>query len=137
MEQLEQAAEEGLCGLEGPCGVVRDGVDVADDSLMAFVDAEGVAADAAAVESDEAGEDARVEILQEELGGGLVVPAKASLPEARLGLEQGPQLAGGEVPEVEDLELGRDDHKLAKVFVELIGIRGAEVGRGTTRVYGE
>src|SRR5260370_35183726 len=129
MEQLEQAAEEGLCGLEGLGGIVRDGVDVADDSLMAFVDAEGVAADAAAVESDEAGEDARVEILQEKLGGGLIVPAEASLPEARLGLEQGPQLARGEVPEVEDFELCRANHKLAKVFFELIGIRAAARGR--------
>ena len=98
-------------------GSLGDGEGVADDGFLAFVDAEGEAADAAAVERDEAGKDAGVEILEEELGGALVVPAQALLPDARLGFEQGAQLARGEVAQVEDLELGGDCHTLSEVFV--------------------
>jgi hypothetical protein len=135
LEKLEQAMEKQLRGLEGLGDIVREGVDVADDGLMAFVDAEGVAAYASTVEGDEAGQDARVEVLEQELGGGLVVPTETSLPEASLVFEQRAQLTRGVVPKVEDLELGRSDHKLGKVFVELIGIRAAEVERGTRGVY--
>jgi hypothetical protein len=135
LEKLEQAMEKQLRGLEGLGDIVREGVDVADDGLMAFVDAEGVAAYASTVEGDEAGQDARVEVLEQELGGGLVVPTETSLPEASLVFEQRAQLTRGVVPKVEDLELGRGDHKLGKVFVELIGIRAAEVERGTRGVY--
>ena len=58
--------------------VAADGVDVADDCFVALVDAEGEAADAAAVEGDEAGQDAGVEILKEKLGGAAIVPAETS-----------------------------------------------------------
>ncbi len=124
LEEFEEAVEEEAGGVEGGGDVAGEGVDVADDRLVALVDAEGVAADASTVQGDEAGEDARVEVLEQELGGGLVVPAKTLLPEARLVFEQGAQLARGVVPDVEDLELGRDDHKARQIFVELIGKEG-------------
>ena len=91
--------------------IVGDGVGIADDRLVAFVDAEGEAADATAVERDKAGQDAGVEVLQEEFGGAAVVPAEPPLPDVGLGLEQRPQLTRGEVPEVENLELGCDWHR--------------------------
>ena len=62
-------------------GVVVGGEGVADYGFLAFVDAEGEAADASAIEGDKAGQDAGVEILEEEFGGALIVPAKALLPE--------------------------------------------------------
>ncbi len=60
----------------------RDGKGVADDGLLAFIDAEGEAADTSSVEGDEAGQDAGIEVLEEELGGALVVPTQSLLPEA-------------------------------------------------------
>ena len=129
MQELEQLVEKGLRDLKHLRGVVGYGEGVADDGLLAFVDAEGEAADASAVERDKAGQDAGVEILQEQLGGALVVPAQALLPEARLGFEQRAQLTRGEMAEIQDLELGRDCHTLLKYSFELIGIRGVWVRR--------
>ena len=104
-EELEEVAGEGLddevrVGFAGGC------VDVSDDGFEVFVDAEGETDDASAVEGDETGEDAGVEVLQEEVGGGAVVPVEALVPEGGLSLEERAELTRGEVAEVEDLELG-------------------------------
>src|SRR6478609_786000 len=48
---------------------------IADDGLMTFVYAEGVSGDLSSIKSDEAGKDTRVEVLQKEFGGAVVVPA--------------------------------------------------------------
>ena len=125
--------EEGVGGADGLSGVAAGRVGVTYDRFVALVDAEGEAADAAAVEGDEAGEDAGVEVLEEELGGAAIVPAEAGLPDSGLGFEQGTKLARGEVPEVEDLELSGDGHELGKYSVELIAIDG---GEGTIEVGG-
>ena len=95
-------------------GIVGYCVGIAYDGFVSLVDAEGEAADASAVQRDEAGQDAGVEVLQQQFGGALVVPAQPLLPDARFGLEQGTELARGKVPEVEDLELGVDCHGFAK-----------------------
>ena len=116
LEELEKLVEEGLCDREGLRGVAVGGKSVADYGFLAFVDAEGEAADAAAVEGDKAGEDAGVEILEEEFGGALVVPAEALLPEARLCFEQRAQLTRGKMTQVEDFELGSDGHTLFEVL---------------------
>ena len=125
--------EEGVGCADGLSGVAAGRVGVTYDRFVALVDAEGEAADAAAVEGDEAGEDAGVEVLEEKLGGAAIVPAEAGLPDGGLGFEQGTKLARGEVPEVEDLELSSDGHELGKYSVELIAIDG---GEGTIEVGG-
>jgi hypothetical protein len=94
--------------VEGLLLIAACGIGIAYDRFLALVDAEGEAADTAAVEGDEAGQNARVEILKEKFGRTPVVPAKPLLPYFGLGFEQGAKLARGEVPKVEDLELGRD-----------------------------
>ena len=114
VKELEELMEERLRDVQHLRGVVGDGEGVTDDGFLGFVDAEGEAADAAAVERDEAGQDAGVEVLEEELGGALVVPAETLLPDARLGFEQRAELTRGEVAEVQDLELGRDCHALGR-----------------------
>jgi len=53
-------------------------VQVSDDRFMAFVDAEGIAADAAAIERDEAGKDAGVEVVEQQVGGAAIVPSSSS-----------------------------------------------------------
>ena len=78
-------AGEGRGRWGGRAGSVSlEGVDVADDGLVAFVDAEGVAADAAAVERDEAGEDAAVEVFEEKLGGAACSPSGGGAARRRL-----------------------------------------------------
>ena len=100
-------------------GSLRYGEGVAYDGFLAFVDTEGEAADASAVERDKAGQDTGVKVLQKKLGGALVVPAQALFPEARLGFEQRAQLTRGEVAEVQYLELGRDGHTLESIRLSL------------------
>ena len=112
LQELEQVVEKGLGDVQHLGRVARDGEGVAHDGFLALVDTEGEAADASAIERDEAGQDAGVEVLEEKLGGALVVPAQALLPEARLGFEQRAQLSRGKMAKVQNLELGRDCHTL-------------------------
>ncbi len=98
-EVAEQSAGDGKGGVAG--GAVGEGV--ADDGLGTLVDAEGEAADAAVIESDEAGEDLGLEVLEEELGGAAVVPAQMVTPELCLLLEERAELACIEMTNVENL----------------------------------
>jgi hypothetical protein len=82
LEKLEQVVQKDLRDLYDLRRLSRNRKGVADDGLLAFVDAEGEAADAPTVEGDEAGKDAGVEVLEEELGGALVVPTQPLLPDA-------------------------------------------------------
>jgi hypothetical protein len=75
MEKLQKLVEELLGDLEDLCVVVAYGEGVTDDGFLAFVDTEGETADSSSVESDETGKDTGVEVLEEKLGGALVVPA--------------------------------------------------------------
>ena len=88
MQKLKKLVEELLGDLKDLGVVVCSGEGIADYGFLAFVDAEGESADASAIEGYEAGKDARVEVLEEEFGGALIVPAKTLLPDARLGFEQ-------------------------------------------------
>ena len=106
LKHFKDVAGEGLGGDQGGGGRGR-GEEVADDGFGVFVDAEGVTDDLAAVEGDEAGEDAVVEVLEEEVGGGAVIPAETALPGGGLLGEERAQLARVEVAEVEDFELWR------------------------------
>jgi hypothetical protein len=113
--------EKGLGDVKHLSLVVRDSEGIADDGFLAFIDTEGETADASAIERDEARKDAGVEVLKEKLGGALVVPAQALLPEARLGFQQGTQLSRRKMAKVQNLELSRDCHTPLCSF-ELIGI---------------
>jgi hypothetical protein len=120
-QELEQVMKKRLGDVEHLSLVVRDGEGVAHDGFLAFVDTEGETADASSIERDEAGKDAGVEVLEEKLGGALVVPAQALLPEARLGFQQRTQLSRGKMAKIQNLELSRDCHTPLCSF-ELIGI---------------
>ncbi len=82
-EEIEEGAKEGVGDVQGCGWVVGYCVGVSDDGLVSFVDAEGETADASAIERDEAGQDAGVEVLQQQLGRALVVPAQLLLPDAQ------------------------------------------------------
>jgi hypothetical protein len=122
LQELEELMQELLGDVKHLRRIVCNCEGIANYGLLPFIDAEGEAADAPAVERDEAGQDTGVEILKEKLGGALIVPAEALFPEARLGFKQRAQLARGEVTKVQDLELGRYGHTLWKCSFELIGI---------------
>ena len=92
-EEIEEGAKEGVGDVQGCGWVVGYCVGVSDDGFVSFVDAEREATDASAVERDEAGQDAGVEVLQEQLGGTLVVPAQLLLPDASLGFKERTELA--------------------------------------------
>ena len=126
-ERFEDVAGEGGDDGEGR-GLVARGVDVADDGFVAFVDAEGEADDAAAVERDEAGKDARIQILEQELGGGFVVPVEALVPEFGLLFEERTKLLRGEVAQVEDLELLRGRHESCRMPVPDASARCQQTG---------
>ena len=140
LQELNEVVEEGAGDVQHLAGLVGYGEGIPYDGFVSLVDAEGEAADAATVERDKAGEDTRIEILEEEFGGALVVPAETLLPGARLGFEQRAKLARGEVPQVEDFELGGDVHSSGTcpgaVFVEIIGIRDRRGGRAEERSRG-
>ena len=103
-QDFEEVAGEGVGDGERRGGVGQD-ENVADDGLGAFIDAEAVADDAAAKQGDEAREDLLIEVLEEKLGGGGIVPAEALAPEDGFFLEDGAELGRLEVPEVKDLDL--------------------------------
>src|SRR5271170_2235750 len=106
-EQFDEVLEEAKLNFSR--GVVavaaRDGEGVADNRLVFFVYTENIAGGAAVLDSDVAGENAGVEILQEQVGGGAVIPSQAIVPEADLLIEHRTQRVRREVAKVEDLEL--------------------------------
>jgi hypothetical protein len=107
-EHLQHVGQQEASDLDIAHERVADGEGVANDGLVALEDAERVAADTAAVEGDEAGEDAGFEVFEEELGGAVVVPTEALAPDLGFALQQRAELPGGEMPEVENLGLCGD-----------------------------
>ena len=111
-EQFEQVLEEAFFDLAAGGFVMQAGAedffrqreDIPDDGFGVFVDAEDVAGDAAGVYGDVAGEGAGVEILEEKLGGGEIVPVEALLPEGALSFEHRAQHGRGEVSQIENLQ---------------------------------
>ena len=110
LQHLEQVNEEGLADGVGEVFAFAKGIDVAEDGLGCLKDGEGVAGDLTATERDEAGEDAAVEVLEQDGGRAGVVPEEAPLPAVGLFHEQRLQLRRGEVAQVEHFELGRETH---------------------------
>ena len=114
-EELDEVVEEADFDFgRGVGAAAGDGEGVADDRLVFFVDTEDVAGDAAVFDGDVAGEDAGVEVLEEQIGGGAVVPAQAFVPELDFGVEDGLQRVRREVAKVEDLELECRRHAMPK-----------------------
>jgi hypothetical protein len=110
LQHLEQMNEESLADGVAGALALAEGVDVAEDGFGGFKDGEGVAGDLAAAQSDEAGEDAAVEIFEQDRGGAGVIPEEAALPAVGLFHEQRLKLRRGEVAQVEHFELRRETH---------------------------
>jgi hypothetical protein len=104
-EKLDEAVEKDLGDLTALLWISCERVGITDYGLVAFVDAEGVAGDFAAIECDEAGKDAGIKVLEKEFGRTAVVPTKAIFPDAGLGFEQRAKLSRREVSQVQQLEL--------------------------------
>src|SRR5262249_4781558 len=79
------------------------GVEIADDAFAASIDKERVAADMAVFHGGVAGQDFRVDITQDHLGGRPVVPRHHLRPQKRLLLQQRTQMVGAEMSQVQNL----------------------------------
>jgi hypothetical protein len=109
LEGLEEVIEEDVAdGIGDSFGFV-EGVDVADDGFVGFEDTEGVAEDAVVVEGDESGEDAAVDVIEQEIGCAGVVPLEAAVPALGFIAEERAELSGVEVAEIQNFDfLGID-----------------------------
>ena len=115
LQHLEQMREERFAdGVAGAFALAK-GVDIAEDGFCGLKDSEGVAGNLATAQSDEAGKDAAVEILEQDGGRAGVVPEEAPLPAVGLFQEQGLELRRGEVAQVEHFELRRETHFLRSI----------------------
>src|ERR1017187_5995575 len=76
---------------------------ISDHALTAFIQKEGVAENAAALDGGVAGKNFRVDIAQDHLGRSAVVPRKQVRPDSSLIVEQGTQIHGRKMSEVENL----------------------------------
>jgi hypothetical protein len=97
------------------CAAAGDGEGVADDRLIVLVDTEDVSGDAAIFDGDVAGEDAGVEVLEEQIGGAAVVPAQALVPELDFRIEDRADRVRRKMAKVEDLELERRCHSSSEL----------------------
>lgn len=93
------------CGTFSEAGV-RGDKHIADYGLRTFIDAEDVTADASLMQGYIAGQDAGVEILQQQFSGAAVIPTKTCAPHATFFFKDRTQFARAEMSQVEDLYVG-------------------------------
>ena len=62
-QQIDERAQHGVGDVQGHRGIVGQCKSVPDDGFVSLIDAEGEATDAAAVQGDEARQDAGIEVL--------------------------------------------------------------------------
>src|SRR6266478_197980 len=88
---------------------------VANHALTAFVDKEGVSHDSSPLDGSIARQDLGIHVTQNHLSRPAVVPGEHTRPFPDLVLEQGTQIGGREMPEVENLHLeAPEGFRLAK-----------------------
>ena len=76
---------------------------IADHALAAFIDEEGISHHVAAFHCCITRQDLRIHVTQDHVRGVAVIPAKHAAPRLDLLIEQGAEVAGREMPEVENL----------------------------------
>src|SRR4030095_6395488 len=76
---------------------------VADDSFAALVDEEGVAEDAPTLYSGVARQNLGVDVAEDHVGGTGVIPGEQTRPDLGFVVQQGAEINGREVPEIENL----------------------------------
>ena len=109
-------------------------VEVANHSLTAFVDEERIAEDASAIDGSVARQNLRIDVAQNHLGRTGIVPGKQARPDLRLVFEQGTQIHGRKVPEVENLQGAPAARVAARPTLQQNSeCRWFEVQRQTTR----
>ena len=79
-------------------------IEVADNSLAAFVHKKRIAKDTPTIHCGVTWQDFCVNVAKDHFRGTGVVPGKQARPELRLVIEKGTQIQGRKVPEVEDLQ---------------------------------
>ena len=130
-EQFDEVLEEAKLnfgrGMRTAAAGHREGV--ADNRFVFLINSEYVAGGAAVLDGDVAGKNARVEILEEQISGGAIIPSQALVPKADLLIEHRTQRVRREVAKVEDLELDCRRHASLKCRLTsgLFGLRGYRI----------
>ena len=90
LKQLDQALKQSQLDIGGRgLRVLRlKGEDVADHGFVLFIDAEEVACNTPILNGYVTGQQARIQILQQQIGGGSVIPFEALAPQTGFGFEQ-------------------------------------------------
>src|SRR4029077_12916354 len=107
LQGFDDVGEQALFDLVpvGTAGSVADRVtdkEVADNALVLLVHKEGVTEDAAPLDGSIPGENFRVHVAEDHLGGGGVVPGKRVPPHGDLIFQQRSKVGGREVSEIEN-----------------------------------
>src|ERR1700722_231553 len=101
-DDMSQQAQLALGGIGNENAVLDK--KVADHALAALVDEERITKDFAAFDGGVAGKDFRIDVAQDHLRRAAVIPREQARPNLCLVLQQGAQIGGGKMPEVENLQ---------------------------------
>src|SRR5262249_45241025 len=85
-------------------GVIR--VEIADHALATLVDKESVPADAVILYRGVSGQNLRIDVTENHLRGGTVIPGHHVRPQPALVLQQRPKVMRAEMPEIQYLHAG-------------------------------
>src|SRR5262249_51659502 len=99
--------------------------------FASFIDKEGVSANPSVFDSGIAGKNLGIDVAEDHLCGGVVVPRHEPVPHPGFVLQQRPQMLRAEVPQIQDLYSGRLRHPVCfdvgvQAHVNLYGSPGGE-----------
>src|ERR1700734_1799588 len=107
LQQLDHVLEQMALDIRSRLGIGRGrhGKNVAHQGFFILVNTEYVTADTAVLYGDVAGQKTGVQVLQQEVGGGLKIPTQALVPDTALRLQHRFEIPGGEVAQIENLKV--------------------------------
>src|SRR5580658_3609692 len=79
---------------------------ISNNTLAAFVNKERIAENSSAIDGRITRQNLGVDVAQNHVGGSAVIPGEQARPYADLVLQQGTQVDGGKMPEIENLHAG-------------------------------
>ena len=99
LQQLDHMFEQTALDIRSRLGVGRGrhGKNVADQGLFILVNTKDVTADTAILDGNIARQETGVEVLQQQVGRSLKIPAQALIPDTAFRLQHRLEIAGGEV----------------------------------------
>ena len=107
LQQLDHMFEQTAFDIRSRLGIScgRHGKNVADQGFFIFVDTEDITAYTAVLDGNVARQKTGVEVLQQQVGRSLEIPAEALVPDTAFRLQHRLEIAGGEVAQVKNLQV--------------------------------